>query len=44
MLISTTKPPAGRADWRTHIDNVAAKRDTENLDVVIRADLSGTGV
>jgi len=32
------------ADWKTHIDNVAAKRDAGNLDVVTMADLLGIGV
>ncbi len=32
------------ADWKTHIDNVAAKRDAGNLDVVTMADLLSTGV
>ena len=32
------------ADWKTHIDNVAAKRDAGNLDVLTMADLLGTGV
>jgi len=32
------------ADWKTHIDNVAAKRDAGSLDIVTMADLLGTGV
>jgi peptidoglycan/xylan/chitin deacetylase (PgdA/CDA1 family) len=32
------------ANWKTHIDNVAAKRDAGNLDVVTMADLLGIGV
>ncbi len=32
------------ADRKTHIDNVAAKRDAGNLDVVTMADLLSTGV
>jgi peptidoglycan/xylan/chitin deacetylase (PgdA/CDA1 family) len=31
------------ADWKTHVDNVAAKRDAGNLDVVTMADLLGIG-
>jgi len=32
------------ANWKTHIDNVAAKRDAGNLDVVTMADLLDIGV
>jgi len=32
------------ANWKTHIDNVAAKRDAGNLNVVTMADLLSTGV
>ena len=32
------------ADWKAHIDNVAAKRDAGDLEVVTMADLLGVGV
>ena len=32
------------ANWKTHIDNVAAKRDAGSLDIVTMADLLGIGV